>query len=390
MLHNFVILICVTHTISVPIHQYQHEFTIGQTFQIFNNTFNQHVSDKLVTPTNLFTMLVSPKFTTKCMYATIENILTESDYHMPTDCGMPLTITVHDSTFQKSIVDIGTHACSQYNRHNCNPPMHQYKFVDDFKNKFFLSREVFRTELGGPVAFYLDTTLLDQLVVLKDEIANNYYWTTKYCSKYMTVTSDYKLFMLGPGIHYYDAANKQFCIADYTNVCNTMGPYTDVYQLYQSLPIYVTMYTTVQITDQLRHYDFIYSTPYDDHNSIVINKMGLFATVTGSLRKPQPNYQCVTYHTVPITSIFHVDVVLSAVEEKFLLYYNRFTHYIFDLIQTLLLKLFEKFMNCVNYFSFVSFDILVIFFYLMIYNRNYYTVFIVIFFHVLIKHILYM
>nr|UTQ79682.1 hypothetical protein 1 [Barley aphid RNA virus 4 iso RP1] len=389
LLSKFLITINLSH--SVPINQYQYDTTLNHVYDIFDETFQKQISDNLIAPLDYFTMFVAPVFHPKCIYATIENILTESNYHMPTDCGMPLTVTVHDSTFSKSIVDIGTQACSQYNRKKCNPPLHQYKFVEDFKGKMILSNNIQYAKYGGTVNFYLDTTILNEIIVLKDEMTDELYWITKYCSKFMTVTSDYRLFMLGAGIHYYDAANKQFCITDYSNICKPIGPFKHVTSFYRSLPIYITIYTSIPINHTVKiNKDLTYSMPYDEHNSVLVDSNLQFTTITGSIRKPQPIYQCVTYHTVPLSSIFHLDAIIEIVETKFISYchnlQNYFSAFMFHIYDWLIGKLFKIF----TISSFLSFDIIILFLYLIVYNNNYYTVGFVIAIHAILKYILYM
>ncbi|APG77666.1 hypothetical protein [Hubei Wuhan insect virus 9] len=385
------IFILINLSCSVPINQYQYDTTLNHVYDIFDETFENQISDNLIAPLNFFTMFVAPVFHPKCMYATIENILTESNYHMPADCGMPLTVTVHDSTFSKSIVDIGTQACSQYNRKKCNPPLHRYKFVEDFKGKMILSNNIQYDKYGGSVKFYLDTSILNEIIVLKDEMTDELYWITKYCSKFMTVTSDYRLYVLGPGIHYYDAANKQFCITDYSNMCKPVGPFKHVTPFYRSLPIYVTIYTSMPINHTFAvNKDLTYSMPYDDHNSILVDSSLRFTTVTGSIRKPQPTYQCVTYHTVPLSSVFHLDAIIEVIETKFILYYHSIQNYFTDLMSYFYSWVLTKFLKIFRISSFLFFDIIILFFYLIIYNNNYYTVGLVIAIHATFKYILYM
>jgi hypothetical protein len=328
---------------------------------IFQSNYIEYIE---IHPTNKYTQFITPKISSKCMYASVENFLSESNYIMPQECGLVATMTVHDSAFTKSIVDVGTFACTQYHRDKCNPPMHQYYLnytEDTFKNDVITFYKYKET-----VSFRhtLDTTLLKYIVVLKDEYSESLYWTTEYCMKYMTVTSDNKFVHLGPGVHHYDAATKQFCIGDYSNMCTPAGPFKTKLEFAMSLPMQLTISSDRpyhKYFEKQTYDDTIKLTiPYDDNNRIELDKKHQYVYVAGNIRPMQPMYQCVKYHYVPMSTIFHIDIIIDSIEKKVIQYFSQITtfildniHLFFDYIASLLLKLyhyfFEKFLTLVTY-----------------------------------------
>nr|UTQ79673.1 hypothetical protein 1 [Barley aphid RNA virus 2 isolate HP1] len=284
-------------------------------------------------PSNKYTQFIAPKIQSKCMYASVENFLTESNYVMPQECGLVATMTIHDSMFTKSIVDIGTFACTQYHRSKCNPPMHLYTlnytediFVNDILTYYSKETITFR--------YAIDKTLINYIIVLKDEYTGMFYWITSYCLKYMTVTSDNKFVHLGPGIHHYDAATKQFCITDYSNMCTPVGPFKTKSDFILSLPLEITIssdrpyfkyFEKHTYDDTVKH-----TIPYDDNNRFEFDKNDYFVYVAGNIRSMQPNYQCVKYHFVPMSSIFHIDIIIDSIEKKVTQYFHLLANFVYE------------------------------------------------------------
>lgn len=333
--------------------------TKSTTMRNLNKTFpgifeQNHLDYIQIHPSNRYTQFIAPKISSNCMHASVENFLSESNYVMPQECGLVATMTVHDSAFTKSIVDVGTFACTQYHREKCNPPMHLYYLnytEDTFKNDIITYYKYKET-----ISFRhtLDTILLKYIVVLKDEYTDLLYWTTEYCLKYMTVTADNKFVHLGPNVHHYDAATKQFCIGDYSNMCTPAGPYKTKSEFVMSLPMELTISSDRpyhKYFEKQTYDDSIKLTiPYDDNNRIELDKKHHFVYVAASIRPMQPTYQCVKYHYIPMSTVFHMDIIIDSVEKKLIHYFSQISNYILDNIHHFFDYMFELIEKIYHYF----------------------------------------
>lgn len=355
---------------------------------IFRTSFIDSIN---IYPSKKYTQFIAPKVLSKCMYASVENFLTESNYVMPQECGLVATMTVHDSAFTKSIVDVGTFACTQYHREKCNPPMHQYylNYTEDVFKNDIITYYKFKETVS--FRYSLDTTLIKTIVVLKDEYSGLLYWVTEYCLKFMTVTSDNKFVHLGPEVHHYDAATKQFCIGDYSNMCTPAGPFKDKIDFAMSLPLEITISSDrpyFKYFEKQTYDDNIKLTiPYDDNNRIELDKKNHFVYVAANIRPMQPNYQCVKYHYIPMSTIFHIDIIIDSIEKKAIHYFSQFInfisdnlHKVFEYIEALFIKLylyiFDKFIMLLTYVATLSgfIEIFIISIFMLSTDYNYTTI----------------
>jgi len=282
--------------------------------------------------------------------------------------------------------------------------MHEYEITFD-TDSFFSTTGLWYSTNNKKTLYFtyeVDTSLLKYVVPLKDEITDDLYWVTKYCLKYMSVTADNRYVKIGPDVKHYDTAGKQFCIGDYSNMCTPAGPFKNLLDFYKSLPIYVTIHSPESFSEYTSKKTFDdgikHVIPYDDNNKIELDRNDHFVCVSGSIRPMLPNYQCVKYHYIPLSTMFHVDVIFETLENKIVKYYNEFKTYITEKISYMLNIIsqkisyyFTRFVENIFYFIFNhhGMDISIIFIYLMSTETNYTTTAFTIIVYLVIKKILF-
>lgn len=371
--------------------------------------FSDYLIDRTVLqPTHEHTQLISPKITQHCLYAYTENMLTNSDYKMPNDCGAIASITTHSDLLHKSSALVGTFSCTK-NRGKCLPPLSRYNITSILGEKN--NKGAFHATIDSiqyyDFTFFLDTASIKFIQILKDEQTSQYYWTTKYCLKYMTATIDFSIINIGPDVKYHDVGNQQFCIADYSSYCTPAGPFDTVKQLVLSLPIKMTLYSDSDLTTVLHLKQHTFddsvkrSIAFDDHSRFDLDKKFSFMHIHSRVHLNKPDFICTNYHIAPISTIFHIDLIIDSLEKKILQYITSAADYIivnFDNMLYSVISYFQKLFDIfikffLKYIFKLIFDCdligsIIILTIMSIYNNNYTSILITIMIYEILKYMI--
>jgi hypothetical protein len=357
-----------SYSISAPVSNNYHTNTLRNFKKIFPDLFNINSFgiENNLKKTETFTKFIPPKISKHCIYASINTILTSDDSILPTDCGLISVASTTDTLFQRMSAEVGTFACMSTSRDNCLPILSKYELETVFDAIPESSTAGFYH--GGvrhEIQYTMDKKFFSLFQILRDEITQQFYWTSVYCLQFMSVTTDEKFINVGASVKFFDGPNHHFCISNYQKFCTPAGPFDNVRHLISSLPIEITVYSKTSFvfflnSDVKFDMDVKRSIIYDANSYFDLDKNSNYINVRAQKQEWKGDIICVKYHTVPFTSIFHFDTIVNAIEDKFLSYFfflkefflNKIIPYIqkyflkvlswfFSLLESIISKIFE-------------------------------------------------